>query len=182
MKTAQRHLPSVRSPHFVVWTLDPDGTFTSAFGALERFGGTTLVGNTIWDLSNNRPDIRAIFARLLAGSVVRESCEAAGQTWMVEAQPIIRDGEVVGASGVVWPVESDPPSPRRRVWELRGMPRGGRYRDGDRITHIEGVSGGLGAFYLPESELLSLHVNFGPQMHLIEDTALTPPRHLSVVR
>ncbi|MBJ8346198.1 diguanylate cyclase [Antrihabitans sp. YC2-6] len=92
------------SAPLIVFALDHEGNIeVSLGGGLARIGvqQSELVGRSIYALRPNRPDLRRIFARAVAGEKFRAFVELDGSVWDTQFQPMLGpDREVIGSLGV----------------------------------------------------------------------------------
>jgi PAS domain S-box-containing protein len=104
IRTNQRRLETVvENVPVVVFALDPDGTYTLARGrGLEALGfqPEQAVGESIFDLYGDRPEMLDHATRALDGEKAHHTVEVGGLTLEIWYQPVFEDGDLDQVVGV----------------------------------------------------------------------------------
>jgi hypothetical protein len=185
--------PNLRkaSEGHVIWTASRKGVILQAFG---NATAPNLIGKTVWDLSQDHPDLLTFFRNLRAGKEDTQYVEwTDGRRWLLEGHPTKERDRIVSWSGVSWLLEPDElPAPveepplRRRVWEISGLlqPYDG-VRNDDVIVQVAGRPGFGMNRTGTDRQLLAMHLEISHNMTLVEDTIepFVPAsgRHLSAL-
>jgi len=122
LESVVEHLP------VVLFSVDPDGTFTFSEGrGLEQLGlePGDLVGESVFDVYGHNPSIVDTVERALDGESIRATQEAAGRVFDTQYRPVRDDdGEIQEVIGVSLDVTDRVENERRLETLLEAIPAG----------------------------------------------------------
>lgn len=182
-RARSKPIPTFTALNYVQWSVNADGEITNMGGGGAdhlTIDAASQIGQNVFVIYEQMPQMAAVFHRLMAGETIKEVVLGGQRLWFLDAFPIWTNGVITGATGVSFPLEPalERSGPRRRKWEIRGMPMGrgdARFRNGDKFVKVEGEDGVMFGCRISDGDFIGMAAEFGRYMQLVEDSSPPSP-------